>query len=142
MGNPASYSVYVSEQLLNTTSKCNAGAFSNLVVCDLSTARQFVMKINYETVPRQIWLLCMFCVLWIVITTFAPEPIGQLQTSPNDEGSWWICPRRTVCAENLVTMVLLGISRVSAYFVYPLIILMFISKANHINTALSRSALG
>lgn len=96
-------------------------------------------------------VLCLFCVVWILITTFAPVPIGGLAsssevakfgvTSSCKDISYCICPRDTCCADSLAALVLFSVSRVSAYFSYPLIMLMFLSKANNLITVLQNSVL-
>ena len=73
------------------------------------------------------------CVVWIVIRTFSPKPVGSL----NSDG--WVCPRYTVCAEEWWALVLLGISRLSAYFCYPLMMLLFFTKTNNLRTILLRT---
>ena len=80
-------------------------------------------------------VLCAFCLLWVAATTFSPMPIGLL----NDQG--WICPRVTVCAEDWPSLALLAISRSNAYFSYPLIMLLFLTKANNLRTLLMRTPL-
>ena len=76
---------------------------------------------------------CAFSTLWVVVTTFAPIPVGILRPDG------WLCPRRTVCAEDWWSMFLLAISRVSAYFCYPLIMLLFLTKTNNLRTLLIRT---
>jgi len=49
------------------------------------------------------------------------------------------CPRVTICADNWWLQVLLAVSRLSAYFCYPLMMLLFISKANNLRTILYRT---
>jgi len=70
----------------------------------------------------------------VAIATFAPEPIGLMR---NDK--YGLCPRETTCAEEWYTLLLLAISRLSAYMTYPLMILLFISKTNHLRTLAQRS---
>ena len=73
------------------------------------------------------------CVVWIVIRTFAPKPVGSL----NSDG--WVCSRNTVCAEEWWALLLLAISRLAAYFCYPLMMLLFLSKTNNLRTLLIRT---
>lgn len=81
-------------------------------------------------------LVALLCVLWIWVTTFAPEPVGLIRLP-----SGTLCPRVTVCAETWATLVLLGISRTGAYFCYPFIMLLFLTKTNHLRTYLQRTVL-
>ena len=46
-----------------------------------------------------------------------------------------------VCAEDWWSLALLGISRSSAYFCYPLMMMLFLSKANNLRTFLQRTPL-
>ena len=74
---------------------------------------------------------CFFCLGWVVVTTFSPEPVGLLLIKPDgqvalntsggleqlepDDADALICPRATVCVEEWYTLLLLGISRATAY---------------------------
>lgn len=76
------------------------------------------------------------CVLFIVITSFAPEPVGLLSAncpcvSPLPR---CICPRPTVEALTYFQMFCLANSRVAAYMCYPLYLLMFLTMARGLNT--------
>ena len=86
---------------------------------------------------------CLFCLVWIVVTSFSPKPVGLLTRHDNNGTIWWgICPPRgTVCAEEWYTLLLLAISRGSAYATYPLMMLLFLSKTNHLRTLLQSSYL-
>lgn len=52
-----------------------------------------------------------------------------------------ICPRETICATNTLSIVLLTIARASAYFDYPLYMMMFLSKAHNLNNVCRRTIL-
>ena len=80
-----------------------------------------------------IGLSMLFCLSWVVIKTYAPEPHGLLR----DDGT--IRARVTLRAEEWYTLLLLAISRTSAYTIYPLTILLFVSKTNHLRTLAQRS---
>ena len=67
--------------------------------------------------------------LWIAVTTFAPEPVGLLRS----DGT--VCPRPTVCTHDWAQLALLAVSRCSAYTCYPLIMLLFLSKASSVPAA-------
>jgi len=93
-------------------------------------------------------LCCVFSFVWIVITTFAPTPYGLLEyrNSTADGGTygiggWGLCPRETVCAEEWYTIALLAVSRSSAYLNYPMMMLLFLSKTNHLRTLLQQTYL-
>lgn len=82
-----------------------------------------------------IFALCGFSLVWILITSFSPKPVGLLRKDN------WICPRKTVCAEDWWSLALLAVSRSSAYFNYPLMMMLFLSKANNLRTFLQRTPL-
>ena len=89
------------------------------------------------------------CILQIML----PPPFGMLMTSAEvaktgiapegcqDGMSRCICPRTTVCATNLVSLILLTIARCSAFFDYPLYMMMFFSKCHNLNNILRRTIL-
>jgi hypothetical protein len=52
-----------------------------------------------------------------------------------------ICPRETICADDLLSMIFLTIARSTAWFDYPLYMLLFMSKANNLNNFLQKTAL-
>ena len=52
-----------------------------------------------------------------------------------------ICPRETICADDLLSMIFLTVARSTAWADYPLYMLMFMSKANNLNNFLQRTAL-
>ena len=87
-------------------------------------------------------LIAIGCVVWILITTFGPNasPIGPIGLLDIANGT--LCPRVTVCAETWHALLLLGISRSGAYFCYPFIMLLFLTKTNNLRTFLQRSVLG
>ena len=88
----------------------------------------------------------LICLLQILL----PPPFGMRQSSaeiaeqPFSDGcadgmKSCVCPRETVCADTVISMVLLTLARCSAYFDYPLYMMMFLSKAHNINDALRRT---
>lgn len=81
-------------------------------------------------------LIGVFCVVWAMVTAFVPQPVGSLDASTGT-----LCPRDTVCAETWYALLLLAISRSGAYFCYPMIFVVFLSKANNLRTYLQRSCL-
>ncbi|KAL7547366.1 hypothetical protein ACHAWF_010683 [Thalassiosira exigua] len=48
---------------------------------------------------------------------------------------------RTICADDLISMIFLTIARCTAWFDYPLYMLLFLSKANNLNNFLQKTAL-
>jgi hypothetical protein len=91
--------------------------------------------------PRsKVLCLCSLSLLWGLVTTFIPPPLGANSYSTNDcagpdfeQGMLvCICPRDTICAKNTMSVVFLVLAKGSAYFDYPLYILLFLSKANNL----------
>ena len=86
-----------------------------------------------------------------VVTLWAPYPYGARMPSAMVAETPWsdgcqglpscICPRETLCADDLISMVFLTIARSTAWFDYPLYMLLFLSKANNLNNFLQRTAL-
>ena len=84
-------------------------------------------------------------------TLWAPYPVGARMPSAMVAETPWsngcqglqscICPRETMCADDLVSMVFLTIARSTAWFDYPLYMLLFLSKAHNLNNFLQRTAL-
>ena len=77
----------------------------------------------------------VICLLQILL----PPPFGMRQSSeevaeqPFSDGcadgmDSCVCPRETVCADTIISMVLLALARCSAFFDYPLYMTMFLSK--------------
>jgi len=52
-----------------------------------------------------------------------------------------ICPRETICATNTYSIVFLTLARCSAFFDYPLYMMMFLSKCHNINNIFRRTVL-
>lgn len=76
------------------------------------------------------------CVVYALVASFAPKPVGLLKKSGNIG-----CPRVTLCARDAAAMVLVGLARGSAYFIYPGILLVFATKCNALRTWLGRTFL-
>lgn len=53
-----------------------------------------------------------------------------------------ICPRPTICADDIPSMIFLTISRCCAFFDYPLYMLLFLSKTHNLNNFLQTTILG
>lgn len=82
-----------------------------------------------EVPSNVVKLIAVGCVVWIAITTFCPQPVGLIFANNGT-----LCPRVTVCAETWHALLLLGISRSGAYFCYPFIMLLFLTKTNNLRT--------
>lgn len=77
-------------------------------------------------------VVCFAMWIFIMVTTFGPQPLGLMVNGT-------VCPRPTVCALEWYTLLLLAVSRGSAYATYPIMILLFLSKANNLRSWLQRS---
>ena len=82
-----------------------------------------------------------------VITLWAPYPIGARMPTEEVAKQPWsdgckgdlqscICPRETICADDLLSMIFLTIARCSAWFDYPLYMCLFLTKARNLNNYL------
>jgi hypothetical protein len=92
-----------------------------------------------------IYLVSFISLACCILQIMLPPPFGMLMTSAEvakigiapegcqDGMSRCICPRTTVCATNLVSLILLTIARCSAFFDYPLYMMMFFSKCHNLN---------
>ncbi|KAK1735733.1 NADPH oxidase [Skeletonema marinoi] len=91
-------------------------------------------------------VLCCLCQL------FLPYPYGLMMTStqiaevgiaPGCGGGLerCICPRETICATDTLSIILLALARCSAFFDYPLYMMMFLSKCHNINNVCRRTVL-
>ncbi|KAK3286362.1 hypothetical protein CYMTET_6084 [Cymbomonas tetramitiformis] len=93
-----------------------------------------------------ILVLCMCTSCWAVASTFSENgansgPDGSECTDQPTEGYFCICPRETVCATEWHEVIFLVLSRCSAYFDYPLYILLFLTKCHNLRGALYRTHL-
>eukprot|EP00984_Skeletonema_dohrnii_P018185 scaffold8428_cov120-Skeletonema_dohrnii-CCMP3373.AAC.1 len=50
-----------------------------------------------------------------------------------------ICPRETICATDTISIILLTLARCSAFFDYPLYMMLFLSKAHNLNNHMRRT---
>ncbi|KAG7367856.1 FAD binding protein [Nitzschia inconspicua] len=84
--------------------------------------KQEKFRTSLPSTDRLVAFFMAFCVLFVAITSFAPEPVGLLSTNcPCEDGiQQCICPRPTVEALTVFQMVCLANSRVAAYACYPL----------------------
>lgn len=98
-----------------------------------------------------VFIISLISMLASIITLWAPFPIGArmpsatIATMPFSNGcialQSCICPRATICADDLLSMIFLTIARSTAWFNYPLYMLLFLSKANNLNDFLQKTAL-
>ena len=87
-------------------------------------------------------LFMFFCVVFICVRTFAPEPMGLLSAQCPCEGiSRCICPRETVEALDVFQIFCLAMSRISAYMCYPLYLILFLSMARNLKAWLQHTVL-
>eukprot|EP00984_Skeletonema_dohrnii_P018151 scaffold8410_cov77-Skeletonema_dohrnii-CCMP3373.AAC.1 len=79
-----------------------------------------------------------------------PPPYGLMMTSAEvaevgvasgceDDMERCICPRETICATDTLSIILLALARCSAFFDYPLYMMLFLSKAHNLNNHLRRT---
>lgn len=89
-------------------------------------------------------LACLIS-LWATYPIGARMPSDQIASMPWSNGcqgvATCICPRETVCADDPLSMILLTIARTTAWFDYPLYMLLFMSKANNLNNYMQKTAL-
>ena len=87
-----------------------------------------------------------------VVTLWAPHPFGARRPTATVAETPWsdgcqggldscICPRATTCADDLLSMVFLTAARCTAWFDYPLYMLLFLSKAKNLNNFLQKTTL-
>jgi len=98
-----------------------------------------------------VFIFSLISMLACIVTLWAPYPIGArmpsatIATMPFSNGciglQSCICPRETICADDVLSMIFLTIARSTAWFNYPLYMLLFLSKANNLNDFLQKTAL-
>eukprot|EP00984_Skeletonema_dohrnii_P008084 scaffold2958_cov162-Skeletonema_dohrnii-CCMP3373.AAC.4 len=90
----------------------------------------------------------LICLLQLVL----PPPYGLMMTSAEvgevgiapgceDDMKRCICPRETICVTDTLSIILLALARCSAFFDYPLYMMLFLSKAHNLNNHLRRTLL-
>mmetsp|Transcript_19390 Transcript_19390/g.27622 ORF Transcript_19390/g.27622 Transcript_19390/m.27622 type:complete len:950 (+) Transcript_19390:61-2910(+) len=97
-----------------------------------------------------VFILSLISFLACIITLWAPYPIGARMPSSEVAKMPWsngcigvatcICPRETICADDLISMIFLTIARASAWFDYPLYMLLFLTKCANLNNFLQTTA--
>ena len=92
-------------------------------------------------------------VLFCLLQLFLPYPYGLMMTSAQIEQvgiapegcesglERCICPRETICATDTLSIILLALARCSAFFDYPLYMMIFLSKCHNINNICRRTVL-
>ncbi|KAL7530397.1 hypothetical protein ACHAXR_003471, partial [Thalassiosira sp. AJA248-18] len=100
---------------------------------------------------RGIFFVSLLSIVACIITLWAPYPIGARRPSEMVAQYPWsngckglqscICPRETICADDLMSMIFLTIARASAWFDYPLYMILFLSKARNLNNFLQKTIL-
>jgi len=99
---------------------------------------------------NKVGLLCIsaLSLCWMLVTTFAAPPLGansgkdgELCVGTPTEGKLCLCPRETVCATKWHEVVFLAFARASAYFDYPMYMLLFLSKCHNLRGAMYRTYL-
>jgi len=100
-----------------------------------------------------IFIFSVMSLLICLLQVFLPPPFGFRMTSSEIEAigiapdgcedglERCICPRETICATSKISIALLALARCSAFFDYPLYMMMFLSKAHNINNILRRTVL-
>ena len=85
---------------------------------------------------------------WMLVTTFAAPPLGVnsgkkggMCVGTPTEGHLCLCPRETVCATKWHEVAFLIFARASAYFDYPMYMLLFLSKCHNLRGFLYRTHL-
>ena len=95
-------------------------------------------------------LVCTFTLLYCAAEIISPPPFGVNTgwtggaecAGPEFElKSICICPRETVCIKDVKSLLFLAFSRLSAYFDYPLYVILFLSKAHNLRGILQRTHL-
>ena len=103
---------------------------------------------QWLTPTRALFALCTLTFGVCILTTFSHAPVG-VNSGPHGEacvgkptaGYFCLCPRETVCATEWHEVVFLALARCSAYFDYPLYVLLFISKCHNLRGMLYRTYL-
>ncbi|XRB00832.1 FAD-binding FR-type domain-containing protein [Pycnococcus provasolii] len=116
-------------------------------VSDAATSSRVIGRAQHEL--SRVWrphtviyLLSAIMLLYALVRSFAPEPVGLLRADAactNAPLFKCVCPRKTVCAEDWPSLFLLALARGSAYMDYPLYVALFLSKCHNLRSALGNS---
>lgn len=140
-GEPKEKTMRSSKYVKNTSSSRIQRVRTFLTGCRIKTRTKW-----YHAIFAFSFIALLVCLLQISL----PPPFGLRQQSedvaqqPFSDGcangmESCICPRRTICADDAWSMVLLVLARCSVFFDYPLYMMLFLSKAHNINNALRRT---
>lgn len=89
--------------------------------------------------------LCFLCLFYCLYANISPAPHGELQPSDEIPGGCddgveaCICPREAICATNISQMIYLIIAKGTIYFLYPFIIITFLTKARNLVALLQKT---
>ena len=130
--------------------KISFRSFRKAARCPSYMTRRSLTNTLYSPIGA-VLLVCVFTFLWCLAEIISPPPFG-LNTGWNGGGTGCngtdsqpldicICPRETVCVKDVKSLVFLAFARLSAYFDYPLYVLLFASKAHNLHGALYRTHL-
>ena len=130
--------------------KISFRSFRKAARCPSYMTRRSLTNTLYSPIGA-VLLVCVFTFLWCLAEIISPPPFG-LNTGWNGGGTGCngtdsqpldicICPRETVCVKDVKSLVFLAFARLSAYFDYPLYVLLFASKAHNLRGALYRTHL-
>ena len=97
-----------------------------------------------------VFLFSLTSLVICLLQLYLPPPFGLMITSAEvAEGGiasgcaggleHCICPRETVCATDKLSIILLTLGRTSAFFDYPLYMMVFLSKAHNLNNHMRRT---
>ena len=100
---------------------------------------------------RGVFVISTLMAIACIIALWAPYPVGLRMPSDQVAQMPWsggckgidscVCPRATICADDLLSMIFLTLARTSAWFDYPLYMLLFLSKARNLNNFLQGTML-
>ena len=107
------------------------------------TLEDSLSKLPKNFKPIHGLLLISFLTLcWMLITTFSAPPLGansgpdgEMCKGAPTEGHLCLCPRETVCATKWHEVIFLAFARASAYFDYPMYLILFVSKCHNLRGA-------
>lgn len=96
----------------------------------------------FSTASLIVCLVQLYTPFGVWMTSAEIEKIGVAPAGGCEDGlDHCICPRETICATNRYSIVFLTLARCSAFFDYPLYMMMFLSKCHNINNICRRTVL-
>ena len=106
--------------------------------------KQSSMKSRFTNLYCYTSFFCFVSFGVAIITSLGPSQVGMFVSASDLENGcnnigYCICPREAVCAQTVREIVYLVLARTSIYAVYPFILFMFLSKANHLMARLQHS---